>query len=162
MSAPIFPHFFQHLLLSVFLIIAILQVLKWYLTVVLVCISLVAKDDKCFFMCLLPIRVCSLEKCLFRLFPHSSPYFFYPSCNHLKFKKYLLIDFREMKGERKRETSIYRSTYLFTHWLICVCALTGDWTCKLDVSGWCINQATWSGQKKSHSYLPLFLTQANA
>ena len=37
---------------------------------------------------------------------------------------------REEGGERERETSICCSTYLCTHWLILVCALTltGDGT----------------------------------
>ena len=38
------PHSSQHLLLSVFLITAILVGMKWYLIVVLICISLMAND----------------------------------------------------------------------------------------------------------------------
>ena len=44
--------------------------------------------------------------------------------------------------ERKRETSICCSTYLCIHWLILTCALTGDQTHNLGVSG-CSNWATW-------------------
>ena len=43
-KVPISPHSCQLLLLSVFLIIVILVGVKWYLTVVLICISLMIND----------------------------------------------------------------------------------------------------------------------
>ena len=46
----------------------------------------------------------------------------------------------ESQRERLRATSICRSTHLCTHWFILVCALTGDRTCNLGVSGQCSNQ----------------------
>ena len=70
------PHSCQQFLFALFFIIAILTGVRWYLIMVLICISLMISDVEHLFICLLSKCRFSLDKCQFR----SCAYFFVGLC----------------------------------------------------------------------------------
>ena len=68
-SVPLSPELCQHLLSPESLILAILTGMRWNLKVVLICISVMAKDVKHFFRCFSAIQYSSVEISLFSCLP---------------------------------------------------------------------------------------------
>ena len=69
-SVPLSPHPCPHLLSPEFLILAILTGMRWNLSILLICISLIIKDVEHFFRCFSAIRYFSGENSLFSSEPH--------------------------------------------------------------------------------------------
>ena len=69
-SVPLSPHPFQHMLSLEFLMLAILIGVRWYLRVIFICISLIAKDFEHFFRCFSAIQGSSVVNSQFSSIPH--------------------------------------------------------------------------------------------